>query len=73
MGPFPNRRHWEEAYQAAGITEAISRDMHAGEGETSLMMYLMPEAVKEDKRSSCDSPDRTFLETIGMKPYTERC
>ena len=70
-GPFPNRRHWEEAYQAAGITETISRDMHAGEGETSLILHLMPKAVKKDKRSDCDSPDRTFLETVGMKPYTE--
>ena len=53
-GPFPNRRHWEEAYRAAGISGTISRDMHPGEGETSLMMYLRPEAVKEDKRSDCD-------------------
>lgn len=70
-GPFPNRRHWEEAYRSAGITETISRDMHAGEGETSLMMYLMPHTVKQDKRSDCDSPDRPFLETVGMKRYTE--
>lgn len=70
-GPFPNRRHWEQAYRSAGITETTSRDMHAGEGETSLMMYLRPEAVKEDKRSDCDLPDRPFLETVGMKPYTE--
>mgnify|MGYP001169824048 CR=1 FL=1 len=70
-GPFPNRRHWDEAYRAAGMTETISRDMHAGEGETSLMMHLMPEAVKEGKREDCDSPDRTFLETVGMKPYTQ--
>jgi creatinine amidohydrolase len=70
-GPFPNRRHWEEAYRVAGISETISRDMHAGEGETSLMMYLRPEAVKEDRRSDCDAPDRPFLETVGMKPYTE--
>ncbi len=70
-GPFPNRRHWEEAYRAAGIRETISRDMHAGEGETSLIMHLMPKAVKEDKRSDCDVPDRPLLETVGMKPYTE--
>jgi creatinine amidohydrolase len=70
-GPFPNRRHWEEAYRVAGISETISRDMHAGEGETSLMMYLRPEAVKEDRRSDFDAPDRPFLETVGMKPYTE--
>jgi creatinine amidohydrolase len=70
-GPFPNRRHWEEAYRVAGMTETISRDMHAGEGETSLMMHLMPKAVKEDKRADCNSPDRTFLETVGMKPYTQ--
>lgn len=70
-GPFPNRRHWEEAYRAAGISETISRDMHAGEGETSLIMHLMPKAVKEDKRSDCDVPNRPLLETVGMKPYTE--
>ncbi|GAA5345972.1 creatinine amidohydrolase [Planifilum fimeticola] len=70
-GPFPNRRHWEQAYRSAGITETISRDMHAGEGETSLMMYLRPESVKDDKRSDCDVADRPFLETVGMKPYTE--
>lgn len=70
-GPFPNRRHWEEAYRAAGIRETISRDMHAGEGETSLIMHLMPKAVKEDKRSDCDVPNRPLLETVGMKPYTE--
>lgn len=69
-GPFPNRRHWEEAYRRAGMTETISRDMHAGEGETSLLMHLLPEVVKENKREDWDAPDRTFLETVGMKPYT---
>ncbi len=42
------QRHFEDA-----------DDWHANEAETSLMMALAPEIVREDKLHECDDPDRT--------------
>jgi creatinine amidohydrolase len=68
----PNRKHWEKAYEQAGISTTPSRDMHAGEGETSILMYLLDEGiVKLDQRVDVDSPERDLLTAYGMKPYTK--
>ncbi|MBH8599016.1 MULTISPECIES: creatininase family protein [unclassified Thermoactinomyces] len=67
----PSRKHWEKAYEQAGISAAPSRDMHAGEGETSILMYLDEALVRMEQRVDVDSPERDLLTACGIKPYTE--
>jgi creatinine amidohydrolase len=69
----PNRKHWENAYKNAGISSSISEDMHAGEGETSILLHLSKEKniVKKDKYVDVESSRRDFLTVVGMKPYTK--
>lgn len=66
---LPSRRHFENAYRAAGLTSSVSADMHAGEGETSIIMHLAPETVRPG-RSDVDVPERMLLEVLGMRAYT---
>ncbi|MCS5697149.1 creatininase family protein [Desulfofundulus thermocisternus] len=68
---LPSRHHWEGAYRAAGLSSSPSRDMHAGEGETSIIMHLFPEAVRSRELKDVDRPERELLETLGMRAYTE--
>ncbi len=67
----PSQKHWNAAYQDAGLSHTTSQDMHAGEGETSLLLYLTSEGtVREEHIRDVDSPGRPLLETLGMKAYT---
>lgn len=68
----PSRKHWDQAYERAGISTTISHDMHAGEGETSLLLHLLQKGtVRSDKFTDVDSPQRDLLTVVGMKPYTK--
>jgi creatinine amidohydrolase len=67
----PSRSAWDIAYKEAGISTTISRDMHAGEGEASLIMHLMPDAVKHSGAQDVDCPSRPLFEVHGMKRYSE--
>ncbi|SFR12366.1 creatininase family protein [Desulfoscipio geothermicus] len=67
----PSKSAWDTAYREAGISTTISRDMHAGEGETSLIMHLAPEAVKQSGIKDVDCPSRPLFEVVGMKHYSE--
>lgn len=68
----PNRHHWERAYTQAGITATTSQDMHAGEGETSMLMHLLDEGIiKLDQLIDVESSERSLLTVHGMKPYTK--
>ncbi|MFZ5634685.1 MAG: creatininase family protein [Bacillota bacterium] len=66
----PDRHHWENAYKTAGLSSTTSADMHAGEGETSLLLHLAPETVLKDKIQDVDQPARPLLEAVGIKQYT---
>lgn len=66
----PGRDAWSKAYAAAGLTSTPSADMHAGEAETSLLLYLVPEAVRVDRIRDVEQPERPLLETVGMKAYS---
>lgn len=68
----PNRHHWENAYKKAGVSSTISEDMHAGEGETSILLHLIKEknVVREDMYLDVESLKRDLLTVVGMKPYT---
>lgn len=72
----PNRHHWDRAYELAELSTSISRDMHAGEGETSILLHLIeegiiPPSVKSNEYIDVDSPNRPLLQVVGMKPYTQ--
>jgi len=66
----PSRKHMDNAYRIAGLSTTPSQDMHAGEGETSLIMNLIPDAVRLNSIQDIDCPERPLLETLGMKAYT---
>ncbi|ACV62317.1 Creatininase [Desulfofarcimen acetoxidans DSM 771] len=67
----PSKSAWDIAYQEAGISTTISKDMHAGEGETSLIMHLNPETINPSGVKDVDSPSRPLFEVLGMKRYTD--
>ena len=68
---LPSSHHWARAYEAAGLSSTSSQDMHAGEGETSIILHLLPDAVRPEKVMDVDCPKRALLETLGMKSYTD--
>ncbi|MGH8896716.1 MAG: creatininase family protein [Egibacteraceae bacterium] len=43
---FPGRIDWDVARDDAGVVTSTSDDMHAGELETSLLLYAYPELVR---------------------------
>ena len=68
----PTRQQWEMAAKYAGISSTVSADMHGGEIETSLMMHICPESVRDKALfKDVDAPHRPFLNTFGMHYYTE--
>jgi creatinine amidohydrolase len=68
----PNRKHWDKAYEKSGLSTSLSNDMHAGEGETSLLMYLYKnDIVKLDKLVDSPSTNRTLFNVLGMKAYSK--
>lgn len=69
---FPARDDWDAARREAGIATTSSEDMHAGELETSLLLYAHPDVVREEQQP----PDhlantRTHLLVTGMRAYTD--
>lgn len=68
----PNRKHWDQAYEKSGLSTNLSEDMHAGEGETSLLLYLYENGVvRSDKLTDVASTDRSLFNVLGMKPFSE--
>ena len=50
---------------------SVTEDMHAGELETSILLYAAPEVVRPGFESSDhDAPSRPLLATVGMRGYT---
>lgn len=68
---IPSHHHWEKAYRVAGLSTTPRQDMHAGEGETSIIMHLFPDAVRTEKAKDVDCVERPLMETLGMKTYTD--
>lgn len=67
----PTRQHWEKAAESAGVSSTVSADMHGGEIETSLIMYICPSAVRDKSLfQDVDVPSRPFLSSFGMSYYT---
>ncbi|WBC05327.1 creatininase family protein [Micromonospora sp. WMMA1976] len=68
---FPNRQAWEVACQDAGIVSSMHDDMHAGEIETSVLLEVAPESVREGYDREDHVAEHPHLLTLGMRAYTE--
>jgi creatinine amidohydrolase len=71
MALFPTKDDWKDARRAAGMATSDHEDMHAGELETSIVLYACPELVRDGwQEADCTVEDRRDLLTAGMRAYT---
>lgn len=68
---LPSRQHWEVALAHAGVESSLSADMHGGEIETSILLHVLPQAVRTDLICDHAALNRPLLTFHGMKHYTE--
>jgi creatinine amidohydrolase len=72
MALFPSGTDWAEARQSARLTTSNHEDMHAGELETSILLHVNPELVRDGYRAAdWIADDRRHLLTTGMSEYTQ--
>ncbi|GAA2756243.1 creatininase family protein [Actinopolymorpha rutila] len=72
MALFPGLQDWESARAAAGLETSLDSDMHAGELETSILLYTDPEIVRPGYESAdLVADDRPHLLTMGVAGYSE--
>ncbi|MGC4857452.1 creatininase family protein [Micromonospora sp. DT4] len=71
MALYPRRQDWETARQQAGLASSSHDDMHAGEIETSLLLHLCPELVRNGYQNSDHLAERPDLLVTGMRGYTD--
>lgn len=68
---FPGRSDWDLARDDAGMITSTSDDMHAGELETSLLLYAYPELVRDSYLDSDHLANpRPHLLVTGMRGCT---
>ena len=74
MALFPSGRDWAEARQSARLATSSHEDMHAGELETSILLHVNPELVRDGYHAAdWTADDRRHLLTTGMsRIYTKR-
>ena len=53
-------------------SSGVSDDIHSGEFETSLMLYLRPDLVKEAGVDHVPSAPRDYLDYVGLKQLSEK-
>jgi creatinine amidohydrolase len=71
MALFPTKDDWKDARRAAGMATTDHEDMHAGELETSIVLYACPELVRDGwQHADWSADDRRDLLTTGMRGYT---
>lgn len=70
MALYPGRHDWEEARRAAGLVSTGHDDMHAGEIETSLLLHVCPDLVRDGYQAADHLADRPHLLVLGMRGYT---
>jgi creatinine amidohydrolase len=71
MALFPAKDDWKDARRAAGMATSDHEDMHAGELETSIVLYTYPELVRDGwQHADWIADDRRDLLTTGMRAYT---
>jgi creatinine amidohydrolase len=71
MALFPSGADWAEARKSAGLVTSSHEDMHAGELETSILLHVNPEVVRNGFHTAdWVANDRRHLLTTGMGEYT---
>ena len=71
MALFPSGADWTQARQSAGLVTSNHEDMHAGELETSILLHVNPELVRDGYQAAdWVADDRRHLLTTGMGEYT---
>jgi creatinine amidohydrolase len=72
MALFPSGTDWAEARQSARLATSAHEDMHAGELETSILLHVNPEIVRDGYQTAdWVADDRRHLLTTGMSEYTQ--
>lgn len=72
MALYPATGDWAEARAAAGMQTTDRQDMHAGELETSILLFAAPDLVSASYSQADHTADsRDGLLTLGMQGYTE--
>jgi creatinine amidohydrolase len=68
---FPGNTDWAAARIAAGCETDDHADMHAGEAETSILLSMTPDLVREGwQTADWQAPERPDLLLVGMDGYT---
>lgn len=70
MALFPHRDDWEQARKAGGLVTSNHEDMHGGELETSILLHVAPEQVR-DGAEDWVAPERAHLHQVGMSAYSD--
>jgi creatinine amidohydrolase len=72
MALFPSGADWTDARESAKLTTSNHEDMHAGELETSILLHVHPELVR-DGYQAADwlADDRRHILTTGLGEYTQ--
>ena len=71
MALFPSAQDWKDARSAAQLESTMHEDMHAGEIETSILLYAHPELVKDGyETADWVADNRQHLLIKGMTAYT---
>jgi creatinine amidohydrolase len=68
---FPSSIEWNEARRSSGLVTNAHEDMHAGEGETSILLAEYPQLVRSD-HTAADwmADDRRHLLSEGVAAYS---
>ncbi|MEV4649011.1 creatininase family protein [Saccharopolyspora sp. NPDC049357] len=66
---YPSSADWNAARTAAGCELTASEDMHAGEGETSILLHAAPSQVGDYKRADHRADHRPDLLLHGVEAY----
>jgi creatinine amidohydrolase len=72
MALFPGSTDWARAREDARLATNDHDDMHAGELETSILLYSTAHLVRSGSNTADhDAPDRPELLSLGMAGYTK--
>jgi creatinine amidohydrolase len=72
MALFPSGADWTDARHSARLSSSDHEDMHAGELETSILLHVHPELVRDGYQAAdWVADDRRRLLTTGMGEYTQ--
>lgn len=68
---YPGRTDWEQARSHSGMVSNAHEDMHGGELETSILLHVCPELVRDSYRDADhSSSDRKMFLLAGTAEYS---